>query len=118
MTTRKASNVVSMPDSAASAQTQTEAKITYNRRFGDESVTIRTSSVEELVTLRDELSQYLPALAPASAPVASPMFNDGDKCPRHECEGKLQLRTGNKDGRSWKFWGCSAYPMCRFTAKA
>lgn len=117
MTARKASNVVSIPDSAASIQGQAEAKITYNRRLGDESVTIRTSTVEELISLRDELSQYLTSLAP-SPPQEQQYFSEGDACVRDGCGGKLHLRTGSKDGRSWKFWGCDKYPACRFTARA
>lgn len=115
--TRKASNVVDMPDSAASAQTQSEAKITYNIRLGDQSVTIRTNSVEELVTLRDELSQYLP-LAPATPPTPDPYFKEGDACVREGCDGKLHLKTGSKDGKSWRFWGCDSFPKCRFTSRA
>lgn len=113
--TRKASNVVSMPDSAATVQPATEAKIAYNRRFGDESVTIRTATVEELVTLRDQLSEALPALATVQQQAHNgPYFTEGDACPRDTCDGKLYLRSRSRGN----FFGCNRYPRYRFTSRA
>jgi hypothetical protein len=38
------------------------------------------------------------------------MDSDDKRCPK--CERQMLLRTSSKDGS--KFWGCSAYPRCRF----
>ena len=114
MSSRKASNVVTMPDSAASTQHSTEAKITYNKRFGDESVTLRTSTVEELFELRDKLAEQMPGLKPAENEGRRDYFSENDSCPRPNCDGKLHLRSGTRGN----FWGCSGYPTCRFTARA
>ena len=111
--TRKASNVVTMPDSAASTQNAPDARITWNKRFGDESLTLRTSTVEELMELRDHLAQHMPGIAVVANPDRS-YFSDGDSCPKDGCKGKLKLRTGSRGN----FYGCELYPRCNFTARA
>lgn len=107
MTSRKASNVVDMPDSAASTQRPGEAKLTWNKRLGDESLTIRVNTVEELMEIREQLARTLP-------PVAESGLHEGGDCPRSGCTGKLQLRNGSKG----RFYGCSSFPACRFTSAA
>jgi ssDNA-binding Zn-finger/Zn-ribbon topoisomerase 1 len=48
-------------------------------------------------------------------PDAMEILHDTRKlCPK--CEREMVLRTASKGpGAGQKFWGCSAYPRCRFT---
>lgn len=103
MTARKASNVVAMPDAATKPA---ESKLTYNFRTSEESITIRSDSLEELLQLRDEFRTLL--LGPDTT-----VFHEGSPCPK-ECGGQLRLRNGSKGA----FYGCSGYPRCNFTARA
>jgi len=111
MTSRKASNVVDMPDSAASVAQPAEAKLTFNIRLGDESLTIRTNDKDELLQLRMELKIALSG----NTGTVSHSLTAGDTCPN--CGGTLQLKEGTKEGKAYRFFGCSGYPNCRFTAK-
>jgi hypothetical protein len=103
MSTRKASNVVAMPDAATKSG---ESKYTYNFRTADESITIRTDDKDELLSLREELRNAL--LGPSKA-----TLDNGDDCPS-ACGGTLRLRNGAKGN----FLGCSNYPRCHFTSRA
>ncbi|HCL91749.1 MAG TPA: restriction endonuclease [Verrucomicrobiota bacterium] len=64
------------------------------------------------------LAHMLQSTAAASDPEVLALLRDTRKfCPK--CENEMVLRTATKGlGAGKQFWGCSAYPRCRFTMPA
>lgn len=106
--TRRASNVVPIPDAAIQTAPQ-EPTFTWNFRTPEESITVRTSDYEDLMELRNKFRETF-------SPHEAVSIKAGDVCPN--CSGALQLKEGQKNGKAYRFLGCSGYPTCRFTAKA
>ncbi len=63
----------------------------------------------------DDLLSTLKSAGLASDHEFRGLLNDQRKfCPK--CESKMVLRTSNKGSHAGRqFWGCSAFPKCRFT---
>lgn len=61
------------------------------------------------------LAKLLTATNAANDPEILAVLNDDRKvCPK--CESEMLLRTARKGSQSGsRFWGCSAYPRCRYT---
>jgi hypothetical protein len=89
------------------------AKFTYNIRGGNESLTIRCDSEEELKVLRD---RWKAVISPPRRKL--PYMHSGDECLVEGCSGVMVTRTGTnrKTQQPYQFLRCSNHPKCGFTA--
>jgi hypothetical protein len=83
------------------------AKFTYNIRGGNESLTIRCDSEEELKILRD---RWKAVISPPRRKL--PYMHSGDDCLVENCGGTMVTRTGTnrKTQQPYQFLRCSNNP--------
>jgi len=86
------------------------AKFTWNIRGGNESLTIRSDSEEELKVLRD---RWKAVISPPRRKL--PYMHSGDECLVENCGGTMVTRTGTnrKTQQPYQFLRCSNSPTCQ-----
>jgi hypothetical protein len=89
------------------------SKFTWNCRGGNESLTIRCESEDELKVLRD---RWKVVISPPRRKL--PYMHSGDECMVETCRGVMQTRTGTnrKTQQPYQYLRCSNHPTCQFTA--
>lgn len=89
------------------------AKFTWNVRGGNESLTIRCDTEEELKVLRD---RWKTVISPPRRKL--PYMHGGDECMVENCGGVMVTRTGTnrRTQQPYQFLRCSNAPKCGFTA--
>lgn len=89
-----------------------EAWVVTNRDYTSAAYDLAKSNNVRLIN-RDELVEMILNLNPKAVPTAKVFIASTPKdqlvCPK--CAGKLVLRNGSKG----EFYGCSAFPRCRYT---